>query len=95
VAYRIHGIGTDIHGDVCISVIDDAGAPTLLVTAQVFDGRSVEEAEKLARVAAEGLSMLEALREIVKGCNCDGYDWCGCHVQIAEDAIAKAEGKKD
>ncbi len=98
-AYRIHGIGTDVHGDVCISVIDDAGAPVLLVTSPVYDDRSAEEAEKLARVAAAGFDMLEALREIADHAEDpedDPHAWhCQSRVKdVALAAIAKAEGKK-
>ena len=87
-AHHIHGIGTDIHGDVCISVIDDAGAPVLLVTSPVSDNRSEEEAEKLARVAATGFDMLEALRMAHAELK------TGSALQAVIEAIAKAEGKK-
>lgn len=64
--YRIHGRGIDAHGDVCIAIVNEAGAPVLLITGQTSDDRSVEEAEALARVAAAGPEMLAFLRKLVR-----------------------------
>lgn len=64
--YHIHGRGIDVRGDVCISVINDAGAPIFSVTGRVSDDRSEKEAEAIARVAAAGPEMLSFLRKLLR-----------------------------
>jgi hypothetical protein len=91
-AIQLHGVSTDVHGDIVASVIDGEGCPLFAVTVPVTDDRSAAEAEALARLVAAAPDLLSAMQALTEWANQMG-GWEAPAWGKARAAIDKAQGK--